>query len=142
MGNEQGHPIEGLMKTAMESMKEMVDVNTILGDPVETTDGSIILPVSRVSIGFAAGGSDHDAQQRSKGDGSGSYPFGGGSGAGISVNPVAFLVVGQGKVRLMPVDANAIFDRLIDLAPQVLDKLSKNPAPSHERHTPNMPPPM
>lgn len=60
----QGHPIEGLMKTAMESIKDMVDVNTILGDPVETPDGSVIIPVSRVSFGFAAGGSEFSSQQK------------------------------------------------------------------------------
>lgn len=123
MDSEKGHPIEGLMKTAMESIKEMVDVNTILGDPVETPDGNVILPVSRISLGFAAGGTEYEVEQR-RNDSPSKFPFGGGSGAGISVNPVGFLVVGQGQVRLMPVDANAIYDRLIDLAPKVIDKIS------------------
>lgn len=123
MDTEKGHPIEGLMQTAMESIKEMVDVNTILGDPVETPEGSVILPVSRVSLGFAAGGTEYEVDQR-RNDSPSKFPFGGGSGAGISVNPVAFLVVGQGQVRLMPVDTNAVFDRLIDLAPKVLDRIS------------------
>lgn len=122
------HPIEGLMETAMESIKSMVDVNTILGDPVETPDGSVVIPVSRVSLGFAAGGTEYESGERSRGSsGQGSegnkFPFGGGSGAGISVNPVAFLVVGQGQMRLMPVDNNVVFDRLIDLAPQLIDQL-------------------
>ncbi|HHW92670.1 MAG TPA: sporulation protein YtfJ, partial [Firmicutes bacterium] len=115
------HPIQGLMKTAMESIKEMVDVNTIVGDAVETPDGSVIIPISRVSFGFAAGGGDYE--QKNSESNSENLPFAGGSGAGVSVQPVAFLVVGQGQVRLLPVDSRAIYDRLIDLAPQVLQQL-------------------
>jgi len=122
---EMHHPIEGLMETAMESIKAMVDVNTILGDPVETPDGSVVIPVSRVSLGFAAGGTEFEMRsKRSDGHGDGGqFPFGGGSGAGISVSPVAFLVVGQGQMRLMPVDGNALFDRLIDMAPRLIEQL-------------------
>lgn len=103
----------------------MVDVNTILGDPVETPDGNVILPVSRVSFGFAAGGSEYrtDDEEKKNGEKETELPFGGGTGAGMSLNPVAFLVVGQGQVRLMPVDSRAIYDRLIDLAPKVIDQL-------------------
>ena len=112
------------MKTAMESIKDMVDVNTVVGDPVETTDGSVIIPISRVSFGFAAGGGEY-GPSRGNGvqaeEGTTSYPFAGGSGAGVSINPVAFLVVGNGQVRLLPVDNRAFYDRLIDLAPQVLE---------------------
>ncbi len=121
----------------MESIKSMVDVNTILGDPVETPDGSVVIPVSRVSLGFAAGGTEYESGERSKngsgqGGGEGSkFPFGGGSGAGISVNPVAFLVVGQGQMRLMPVENNVVFDRLIDLAPQLIDQLRGKSSASH-----------
>lgn len=82
------HPIQGLMKTAMESIKEMVDVNTVIGDAVEAPDGSVIIPVSRVGLGFAAGGSEFGDNRESE------LPFGGGSGAGVSVQPVGFLVVG------------------------------------------------
>ncbi|NPV90339.1 MAG: sporulation protein YtfJ [Firmicutes bacterium] len=114
------HPIETLMKTAMESIKEMVDVNTVVGDPVETPDGMVIVPVSRVSCGFAAGGGEYDTGVS---EGPGGLPFGGGSGAGVSVQPVGFLVVGHNQVRLLPVDSNAAVDRLIDLAPQVLSQI-------------------
>ncbi len=119
------HPIEALMKTAMESIKEMVDVNTIVGDPVETPDGNVIMPVSRVSCGFAAGGADYLPEERreARGDSLGVLPFGGGSGGGVSVQPVGFLVVGHDQVRLLPVDANPILDRLVDLAPTLIDKL-------------------
>src|SRR5690554_2694666 len=116
------HPIEGLMKTAMESIKDMVDVNTILGDPVETPDGNVIIPISRVAFGFAAGGSEFEVMKRGgekKNDGEpGKMPFGGGSGAGITLNPVAFLVVGKDQTRLLPVEGNVLVGRILDHAPE------------------------
>ncbi|ODA40419.1 GerW family sporulation protein [Desulfosporosinus sp. BG] len=129
MGN---HPIESLMKTAMESIQQIVDVNTIVGDPVESPDGSVIIPISRVSCGFAAGGSefappDDDKEKGNSGGTPGqapSLPFGGGAGAGVSVQPVGFLVVGNGTIRLLPVDSNVVVDRLIDTVPDLLDKIA------------------
>jgi sporulation protein YtfJ len=109
------------MKTAMESIKEMVDVNTIVGEPVETADGSVIIPVSRVSCGFVAGGGEYDTIAENTKDLP--LPFGGGSGAGVSVQPVGFLVVGHNEVRLLPVDSNAIFDRLIDVTPKIMSQV-------------------
>jgi len=121
--NPGQHPIEGLMKTAMESIKEMVDVNTVVGDPVETPDGMVIIPISRVTCGFAAGGGEFEQVEQQK-DGEEKIPsFGGGSGAGVSVHPVGFLVAGQGQIRFMPVGANVVAERLIDLVPQLLSKL-------------------
>jgi len=121
----ENHPIEGLMKTAMESIREMVDVNTVVGDPVEAPDGTVIIPVSRVACGFVAGGgnfeSGRDAKQ-SEGDAQGPA-FGGGSGAGVSVKPIGFLVVGNGQVRMLPVDGNMLADRLIDMAPHLLSQI-------------------
>lgn len=114
------HPIQGLMQTAMESIKEMVDVNTVVGDPVETPDGTIIIPISRVAVGFAAGGGEFKVSSE---QGELGHPFGGGSGAGVSVQPLGFLVVGQEQIRLLPVEGNAVADRLIDLVPSVLEKL-------------------
>ncbi|WP_071541695.1 GerW family sporulation protein [Neomoorella thermoacetica] len=119
------HPIEALMKTAMESIKDMVDVNTVVGDPIETQDGQVIVPVSRVTAGFAAGGSEYESSTADGGGGKESLPFGGGSGAGVSVQPVGFLVVGKEQVRLLPVDGNAVVDRLIDVAPQVMEKIQE-----------------
>lgn len=118
---ENKHPIEGLMQTTMESLKTMIDVNTILGDPVETPEGSVIVPVSRVSFGFAAGGSEFKKEGKDQQDSN--LPFGGGTGAGIALNPVAFLVVGSQSVRLLPVNQNAIYDRLIDAVPGFIDQL-------------------
>lgn len=120
------HPIQGLMKTAMENIREMVDVNTIIGDPVETPDGTVILPVSRVGFGFAAGGSEFgsgDGKSQS-GDTSGQSPFGGGSGGGVSIIPIGFLIVKGENVRLLSTDnQNQLYDRLIDMAPAALEKL-------------------
>ena len=99
------HPIESLMKTAMENLKEMVDVNKIVGDAVETPDGSVIIPISRVSFGFAAGGTEFEHQAEGNGRNSPAptgLPFGGGSGGGVMVQPVAFLVAGQGQVGFSP----------------------------------------
>ena len=116
------HPIEALMKTAMESIKDMVDVNTVVGNAVEATDGTVIIPVSRVACGFAAGGSEFSTGYERKEPAA--LPFGGGSGAGMSVQPVGFLVVGNGQVRLLPVNGqNAYLERLVDIAPVVLERI-------------------
>lgn len=115
------HPIQSMMKTTMESIKEMVDVNTIVGEPVETPDGTVIIPISRVTFGFAAGGGDcaPDTDREV-------YPFGGGSGAGVSVKPVGFLVcTANNGVRFMPVECNFLYDRMLDLVPQLFGKLQE-----------------
>ncbi|TDX51976.1 GerW family sporulation protein [Orenia marismortui] len=121
------HPIETLMSTAMENIKNMVDVNTIVGDPVETKDGSVIIPVSKVNFGFGAGGAEYllkEESNKDKEDNKSKGPsFGGGSGAGIMLQPIAFLVVAEGQIRLLPVNNNAIVERLINLAPELLEQL-------------------
>jgi|BEDMetMinimDraft_2_1075160.scaffolds.fasta_scaffold26170_2 sporulation protein YtfJ len=108
------HPIESLMKTAMDAISGMIDVNTVVGTPVETGDGTTIIPISRVSFGFLAGGGEYTALS---GPG---RPFGGGSGAGVSVRPVGFLVEHAGSVRLLAVDGGDLATRLVDLAPDVV----------------------
>ncbi len=130
------HPIQGLMKTAMESIREMVDVNTIVGDPVEAQDGTVIMPVSRVTFGFAAGGAEYspgggrdggnqkgDKQASGETGSATGLPFGGGSGAGVGIRPMGFLVVGQNHVRMLPVDGRALYDRILDLAPQLIQEI-------------------
>lgn len=125
------HPIQGLMQTAMENIKEMVDVNTIVGDPVETPDGSVILPISKVGFGFAAGGSEFVIDKENEGVGRNdaqqanvALPFGGGSGGGVSITPIAFLVVGAAGVKVVSLDNSThLLERIIDSAPQVADKL-------------------
>ncbi|PRX26671.1 sporulation protein YtfJ [Orenia metallireducens] len=123
------HPIENIMSTAMENIKTMVDVNTIVGDPVETKDGSVIIPVSKVNFGFAAGGAEYllkknngEDKDRERNSAKGTN-FGGGSGAGVMLQPIAFLVVSEGQVRLLPVNNNAVVERLVNLAPELLDHL-------------------
>lgn len=116
------------MKTTMESLKEMVDVNTIVGDAVETPDGTVIIPISKVTFGFATGGTEYEAKTKSNTNGDSKetkFPFGGGTGAGISVQPVAFMIVGNGTIRLLPVNQNAMFERIIDLIPRIIDESQK-----------------
>ncbi|MFW6269456.1 MAG: GerW family sporulation protein [Bacillota bacterium] len=120
------HPIEKLMDTAMTNIKSMVDVNTIVGDPVETPDGSVIIPISKVSFGFAAGGGEiKSAEENSKHSNANSKPFAGGSGAGVMLNPMAFLVVNKDQVRLLPVSNNAVAERLVNIAPELLKEIKK-----------------
>lgn len=130
------HPIQGLMTTAMESLKEMIDVNTIIGDPVETPDGSVILTVSKVGFGFAAGGSEF-VLESSKGGSGGSggsggqsggaqHPFGGGSGGGVSITPIAFLIVNSKGVKMLHLDENThLYEKILDLAPQAVEKIQQ-----------------
>jgi sporulation protein YtfJ len=125
------HPIQGLMQTAMENIKGMVDVNTIVGDPVETPDGSVIMPISRVTFGFAAGGSDFRTEEDEKVGGATAgqasirmLPFGGGSGGGVSIRPIAFLVVGKEGVHIVPLDNQThLFEKIIDATPGLIDKI-------------------
>jgi len=124
--DEQQHPIEGLMRTAMESIQEMMSVNSVVGEPVETPDGNVIIPVSRVSCGFGAGGSEFELTGKDNGSNANrpaSPAFGGGSGAGMSVKPVGFLIAGKGKVRMLPVDGHALLDRLMDLTPELISQI-------------------
>lgn len=113
------HPIESLMKSTMESIKNMIDVNTIVGDPIKSIDGTTIIPISKVCFGFASGGSEFDSVKAT--DSSNKYPFGGGSGAGVTVKPVAFLVVKNDSVRLLSVDQQNTYDKIVDTVPQVMD---------------------
>ncbi|MGD9678071.1 MAG: GerW family sporulation protein [Vulcanibacillus sp.] len=132
------HPIQGLMKTAMENIKEMVDVNTIVGEPVETHDGMVIIPISKVGFGFASGGSDFNVQTEEN-DKNGEVmfekPFGGGSGGGVSITPVAFLVVGSKGVQILPLDSQAhIYERIIDLIPGFFNKIQNSFKSKEEEH--------
>ncbi len=127
------HPIEGLMTTTMNNLKEMIDVNTIVGDPVQSPDGLIIIPISKVSFGFAAGGTEFNFVTHKKNvdeQNMGKLPFGGGSGAGVSLQPVGFIVVGNDQIKLMPVDEgnNALisfFDFINSMAKNLQDIVDK-----------------
>ena len=112
------HPIGSLMDTTMEKIKEMIDVNTIIGEPITSPDGTLIIPVSKVSYGFAAGGSDLPTKKENK------DCFGGGSGAGVTIQPDAFLSVYQGDVRLVSVAREeGTADKLVNMIPDVLKKV-------------------
>ncbi len=117
------HPIQGLMATTMQNIKEMVDVNTIVGSPVETSDGTVIIPISKVSFGFAAGGSEFNTPEKVKSP-ENSNLFGGGTGAGVSIQPVAFMIVGKNQIKLMPVNQDNPIDKLVDYIPDAVDKIS------------------
>ncbi|MDA1797963.1 GerW family sporulation protein [Bacillus cereus group sp. BY6-1LC] len=116
------HPIQGLMKAAMENLKEMVDVNTIVGEPVQTADGGVVLTVSKVAFGFGAGGSDFQTNDGQRANGN--PAFGGGSAGGVSITPVAFLVVNKDGVNILHLqNATHLAEKMIELAPQTIDKI-------------------
>lgn len=119
---EKQHPIESLMMTAMSSLENMVDVNTIVGDMLTAPDGTVIIPVSKVCFGFAAGGSEFNTNKLNKFSETAKLPFGGGSGAGVHISPMAFLVVKDGTTRLMTLNGSSPVDKLIELVPDVVEK--------------------
>ncbi|MFC2948658.1 GerW family sporulation protein [Virgibacillus sediminis] len=119
------HPIQGLMTTAMENLKDMIEVNTIIGDPVESPDGTVIVPVSKVGFGFAAGGSEFSGGGGDQ-DSESQLPFGGGSGGGVSITPVAFLIVSEQGIKMVHLDQHThIYEKMIDYAPQVVEKVEQ-----------------
>ena len=117
------HPIPNMMGSSMEKIKEMVDVNTVIGDPIHVNDGVTIIPVSKVKVGYAGGGSEFSAKNYPANK---NNPFGGGCGAGVTITPMAFLVIKGDSVRMLPVaaPANTTADRVVELVPDVLDKIS------------------
>ena len=116
--NEKKSRLDEMLTTSMGKIREMVDSNTVIGDPITTPDGVTLIPVSRLSFGFGCGGSDYGKQPENKN-------FGGGTGAGVKVEPVAFLVVKDGVTRVMPVALPAVttVDRVLDLVPEVMDRV-------------------
>ena len=114
------HPIQGLMNVTMDKIRQMADSNTIIGKPIKTDDGTTILPVSRISFGFASAGTDFDGKNAANKD-----LFGGGSGAGVNIQPVAFLVVKDGCVRTSQLsDGSNSIDRALTMLPELVDKVS------------------
>ncbi len=111
------HPIESLMSTSMENIRDMVDVNTVVGDPVKTQDGSTIIPISKVSFGFIAGGGEYGTPIPDD------LPFAGGAGAGVSVQPMGFLVCTANGVRLLNTSYASAFERMVEMIPQALEEL-------------------
>ena len=111
--------LPNMLENTIAKIREMVDVNSVIGQPITTPDGVTIIPVSKVSVGFGGGGSDFVNKN-------GGEPFGGGVGGGVKVVPIAFLIVTDGNVRMMPVaaPASSTADRVVDMVPDVLDKVS------------------
>ncbi len=114
--------LPNMLEGTIQKIKEMIDVNSVIGDPITTGDGVTIIPVSKVSVGFGGGGSDFAGGKTA----SGGDPFGGGAGAGVKVTPICFLVVKDGNVRMLPVaqPANTTADRIVEMIPDTLDKIS------------------
>ena len=115
------HPIGDLMQTTLENIKDMVDVNTVIGEPVPTGTGATIIPVSKVTFGFVAGGGEYDQNQLPEEE----KPFAGGSGAGVSVQPVGFLVVQQDCVKVLPAMQPTAWERALNAAPQLMEDVKR-----------------
>ena len=114
--------LPNMLESTIQKIREMVDVNSVIGQPISTPDGVTIIPVSKVSVGFGGGGSDFVNKNPSGGD----NPFGGGVGGGVKVTPICFLIVKDGNVRMMPVaePANTTADRIVEMLPDTLEKLT------------------
>nr|WP_326125358.1 GerW family sporulation protein [uncultured Oscillibacter sp.] len=116
---EKKTPLSDLMRSAMEKVREMADTNAIVGQPITTPDGVTLIPISKVSMGFGCGGGDYGKAQPKS--------FGGGSGAGVNIAPVAFLVIKDGITRVLPVAVPPVstVERVVDMVPDVLDRVEK-----------------
>ena len=116
---ENKNQLNEMMRGAMEKVREMVDTNTIVGQPITTPDGVTLIPISKVSFGFGSGGGDYGTAPKEN--------FGGGAGAGVKIDPVAFLVIKDGSTRVLPVAVPPVstLDRVVDMVPDVLDKVEK-----------------
>lgn len=116
---EKKHPVNDFMRSTIDKIHEMVDTNTIVGQPIHTPDGVTLIPISRVNIGFGSGGGDYGKAEPKS--------FGGGGGAGVKIDPVAFLIIKDGVTRVLPVavpPATAL-DRVIEMVPDLVDKAEK-----------------
>ncbi len=114
--------IPNMLDGTLEKIRQMVDGNSVVGDAISVGDGVTIIPISKVSVGLAGGGADYVSKNPNNQE----NPFGGGVGASVQVNPVAFLVVKEGSVRMLPVatPANSTADRLVEMIPETLDKIT------------------
>lgn len=120
MEKEKNNPIEEIMSSAMGKLKTIVDVNTVIGDPIKNDFGAVILPISKVSMGFVAGGGEYpkaEKQKRMK-----TYPFAGGSGAGVCVTPMGFLTIINNVPNFIRVEHRTSWDKVGDMLPQILEK--------------------
>ena len=114
--------LEGVMETSLKNVKSMLDANTVVGDPITTPDGTVIIPVSKVSVGFVSGGSDFATKTNPK------LCFGGGSGAGVTINPVSFLIISPaGTVNILPVGQGTVtaIDKIMEMAPGIIEQIKE-----------------
>ena len=120
MENEKVNPIGELMQTTMENVKNILQVDTVVGDPIVTPDGITLVPISKISIGFGGGGVEFGPKRKD-----GPQPYGGGNATGVKIDPIGFLVIKEGVVRMINVapPASNTVDRIIDLVPQVMDRV-------------------
>ncbi len=123
--SDNKHPIQGVMETSMQNLRDMVDANTIIGEPIITAGGTTLIPVSKISFGFASGGSDFSTKKETAEQ---PYCFGGGSGAGVNITPISFLVVSpEGNVSMLPVTqttvASSAVDKFVDSLPEIVEKV-------------------
>ena len=116
---DKKHPLNDMMRSTMEKVREMVDTNTIVGQPITTPDGVTLIPISKVSFGFGSGGGDYGKTAKEN--------FGGGTAAGVKIDPVAFLVIKDGATRVLPVAVPPVntVDRIVEMTPDILDKVEK-----------------
>ena len=116
---EKKTPLSDMMRTTMDKIHEMVDANTIVGQPITTPDGVTLIPISKVSFGFGSGGGDYGKTAKEN--------FGGGTAAGVKIDPVAFLVIKDGATRVLPVAVPPVntVDRIMEMTPNILDKVEK-----------------
>ena len=114
------NPIGELMQTTMENVKNILKVDTVVGDPIFTPDGITLVPVSRISVGFGGGGLEFGSKK-----GGEARPYGGGNATGVKIDPIGFLVIKDGNIRMVNImpPANTTIDRIIDLVPQVIDRV-------------------
>ena len=114
--------LPNMLDNTIAKIREMVDVNSVIGDPIVTADGITSIPISKVSVGFGGGGSDFVSKNVNHHE----NPFGGGVGAGVKVTPIAFLVIKEGSVRMIPVaaPANTTVDRIVEMVPDTLDRIA------------------
>ena len=114
--------LSNMIENTLSKIKDMISVNDVVGTPITTPEGVTIIPISKVSVGFGGGGSDFVSKNANKQE----NPFGGGVGGGVNVVPVAFIIINGDSVRMMPVaaPANTTADRVVELVPDVLDKIS------------------
>ncbi len=111
------------MRTTMENIKNMIDVNTVIGDAVQTNDGSVIVPVSKVSFAFIAGGGEYGGTSDKNDNDSSKFPFAGGSGAGVTVQPIGFLATSNGQLKVIPVKYSSAVDRVVDMVPNLISTM-------------------